>query len=111
MLEISRLVESLPLSMNGAGIARLEPMVTIGHFSVCAESFGSVLDFARLLDIDLSAHRLADGSICPDGIRSQLFPGIERSIAHLIRSAKMTAVDFAISPLQEYRGLQKLGGR
>jgi hypothetical protein len=110
MLEISRLIELMPLSMNGAGITRLEPMIHICHFSVCAESFGSVLQFAKLIDLDMSAHILADGSLHHDGVRSQLFPALNMSINHLVDacSSKMTMRDFAISPAQEYRGLQKL---
>ena len=103
MLALSAKIESLPLSLNGAGITRLAPIVHIGHFATCAESFQSVLDFSTLVNVRFN-------STVADEIRSRLFPSLNSSITHLLAvcATKMVPNDFAIQPKKEYRGVQKL---
>lgn len=102
MMRISKLIEALPLAHNGAGIARLEPLAHVGHFAVCAESFACVSEFVRCLELTIPAANA-------DDYRAQLFPSLNASIISLMESCseKLTTSDFAISPKQEYRGLQK----
>ena len=102
MLSLSARIESLPLSLNGAGITRLSPIVHIGHFATCSESFQSILDFATAVNLNLNTPNA-------DAIRARLLPPLNDSIVHLMAlcSAKMTPNDFAIHPQKEYRGVQK----
>ena len=102
MLSLSAKIESLPLSLNGAGITRLSPIVHIGHFATCSESFQTILDFSTLVNLSLDTTNA-------DNIRSRLLPPLSNSIVHLMAlcSAKMTPGDFAIQPQKEYRGVQK----
>jgi ribonuclease HI len=107
MKRLSSMIETLPLTLNGAGITRLNPIVPIGHFSTCAESFQVILDFATLVGIQYSA--VSVGVSYADQIRSMLLPSLESTITHLVTvcSAKMSIADFAIQPKKEYRGVQK----
>jgi len=110
MLRYSRRIEALPLSLNGAGIARLTPIVYIGHFATCAESFGSVVNFAREVNVNISEHfSQLDGHANADAIRLQLLPSYDVTVRSLLVSCSdsLTLDDFAISPVQEYRGVQK----
>jgi hypothetical protein len=106
MLETSRLIESLPLSMNGSGVTRMGPICYIGHFSTCAESFSTVLSFMEALQPSLSP---SHSSQSPDEVREKLFPSLSSTITTLIGlcSDKLNVSDFALSPSQEYRGVQK----
>ena len=103
MLSLSAKIESMPLSLNGAGITRLSPIVHIGHFATCSESFQTLLDFSTLINLRLNMDNA-------DNIRSQLLPSLGSSIVHLMSlcSAKMAPCDFAIQPQKEYRGVQKM---
>jgi ribonuclease HI len=104
MQPLSRCIEALPLSMNGAGITRMRDIRLIGHFATCAESFNTVLSCSSALCLSTDAHGDADD------IRNQLFPSVNDTITSLLGlcSDKMKATDFIIVPGQEYRGLQKL---
>ncbi len=107
MLDLSKQIESLPLSMNGSGVTRMVPICFIGHYATCAESFSTVLNFMAGLKPDLSS---SQSSMSPDGLREQLFPLLNATIMKLMGMCedKMKTNDFALSPSQEYRGVQKL---
>jgi ribonuclease HI len=104
MLPLSRCIESLPLSMNGAGITRTRDITLIGHFATCAESFNTVLSCTESLRLTADADRDADD------VRNDLLPSINNTITKLLVlcADKMKATDFVITPDQEYRGVQKL---
>jgi hypothetical protein len=108
MLDISRQIESLPLSMNGAGISRMEPLRFVGHFATCAESFSTVLGFCKELQLRTS-RGATDSAGAADAFRDQLFPTLSHTISQLLNlcSDKLKVADFALSPSEEYRGVQK----
>jgi hypothetical protein len=108
MLDISSQIECLPLSMNGAGITRMASIRYAGHFATCAESFSTVLAFVQ--DLKLRSCSTSQDLTPSDVIREQLFPSLNHTISCLLQSCadKMKPIDFALSPTQEYRGVQKL---
>ncbi len=108
MADISRRIESLPLSMNGTGITRMEPIRYVGHFATCAESFSSVLAFCKELQLGVSQDEETPATSA-DAVREQLFPSLSFTISRLLDlcSNKMKIADFVLSPNQEYRGVQK----
>ena len=94
--------------MNGAGITRMESIRYVGHFATCAESFSTVLEFVKVLQLDfLSAE---PNSTLSDDVREKLFPSLSNTISHLLTlcADKMKLVGFVLAPQQEYRGVQKL---
>jgi ribonuclease HI len=103
MLPLSRCIESLPLSMNGAGITRTRDITLIGHFATCAESFSTVLSCANTLSLRSDANNA-------DEARNQMLPSVNDTITQLLVlcADKMKTADFALTPGQEYRGIQKL---
>ncbi len=107
MLKLSRQIESLPLSMNGSGVTRMAPICFIGHYATCAESFSTVLKCMEGLKPDLCS---SQRPVSPDELREQLFPSLSATVTKLMGMCenKMKANDFALSPSQEYRGVQKL---
>ena len=109
MIDCSRKIEALPLVLNGAGITRMAPIVCIGHYATCAESFGLLVRFAKTVSVDISAHlSQVDGLHNADAVREQLLPGYGATVQQLLRDCGdvLKPNDFALSPDQEYQGVQ-----
>ena len=79
LMSCSRMIETLPLSKNGAGVIRTRDIIPICHFSVVAESFSYVCRLATLVGIT------ADTPDPSDSAYLSLFPHINDSLLRLQR--------------------------
>jgi len=96
------MIETLPLSKNGAGVARALDMVHICHFSVVAESFSYVNHLACFIGA------LSPDTPDPDDARLALFPSIRASLDCLqgMNMATLAPDTFALTTDKECRFVQ-----
>jgi hypothetical protein len=112
-MQMSKLIQKLPLSKGGAGITKLNDILHYCHIASVSESFKYIHKCGSLLQITPELLRQQNPSLTPamvaDRLRERLHPGSRTSVDFIIAQElpNFPPDFFAFNPEEHYSNIQK----